>query len=538
MPKLEELSWQERATAAEKTVDVLEDKVSALYNGAQTVVQRQLEKVRSREERNRRRREVSEARTAELQRHSARLEAEVFERTHQIRAILDNVTFGFLLIDRNLDVLEGHTGSCVELLSTETIAGRSIGDVLGLNERAFGNYAAGIDQLFEDLLPEDVLVDQVVTRFELDDRVLRVDPRIVRDDEGVPERILLSISDITPLEAAEREARTNAVLVELLRSKDAFTNFLADVRCSLDLARDHLDDANYVRRIVHTVKGNAATYGLDEIVSFTHAVEEREVLGVSEIDAIEGLFREFLVRHESILEVDYDAVGNSVFEVSRRSLEELRTIAAASTDHDLRRWTASVALKPVGLLLGPIGSFVEKLAQRLDKIVDFEVAGLDTLVDPELVSPVLRTLTHLIRNAVDHGIEDEFERGGKPPRATISLTVGEEDRSWFVEVRDDGRGIDTAALVANAVASGKLSPAQVQGLGQQERIRLLFLDGVSSRSNVTEISGRGVGTSAVLTEVRRAGGRVDIDTRPGLGTTFHLVIPKPEALAAAKRSVA
>ena len=538
MPKLKQLSWEERARAAEKTADVLADKVSALLNGAQTVLQKQLTKAQAREEKNRRRRAVMEARAAELQSHSERLESEVAERTQQLRAILDNVTFGFLLVDRELVVSEGHTGSCTELLGTDDIAGRTIGDVLGLDERGFGNYAAGLDQLFEDLLPEEVLVDQVTTRFELGDRVLRIDPRIVRGDDGAPERLLLSISDITSLEAAQRRARVNAVLIEVLRAKDAFAGFVADVRTSLELARDHVGEEAYIRRVVHTIKGNAATYGLEDIARAAHRIEERDHVGHDALDELEQMFRTFLSTHAGILELEYDHLGRGSFEVSRSSLDELRDIAAASGDVDLRRWTASVALRPAGVVLGPVGAFVEKLAERLEKLVEFRAEGLDTLVDQDLLNPVFRTLTHLFRNAVDHGLEDGLDRGDKPERGRIVLRIGEDDEHWIIDVEDDGRGIDVEALTRKAVASNRTTAEEVADLDERDKVRLLFLDGISSRDQVTDISGRGVGSSAVLTEVRRAGGHVEVETTRGRGTTFHLVVPKPDVLAARRHNAA
>lgn len=538
MPTLNELSWEQRARAAEKTANVLADKVSALLNGAQTVHQKQLAKAQAREEKNRRRRAVIEARAAELQSHSQRLETEVAARTQQLRAILDNVTFGFLLLDRELIVEEGHTGSCTELLGTEDITGRSIGEVLGLNDREYGNYAAGLDQLFEDLLPEDVLVDQVVTRFERGDRVLRVDPRIVRGEDGTPERLLLSISDTTSLEAAQRRARTNAVLIEVLRGKDAFAGFIADVRTSLQDARDHAGEEAYVRRIVHTIKGNAATYGLEDIARAAHRIEERDQIREDALDDLEQRFRTFLETHVGILEMEYDHLGRGSFEVSRSRLDELRGIADASDDANLRRWTATVALRPAGLVLGPVGAFVERLAERLEKLVEFRAEGLDTLVDQDLLSPVFRTLTHLFRNAVDHGLEDGLERGSKPERGTIVLRVTEDEQHWYIDVEDDGRGIDVDALSRKAVASNRATPEQVASLDEREKVRLLFLDGVSSRDEVTDISGRGVGSSAVLTEVRRAGGHVEVETTCGHGTTFHLIVPKPDVLAARRDNAA
>ncbi|MBL4687666.1 MAG: hypothetical protein JKY37_23925 [Nannocystaceae bacterium] len=533
MRELQDLPWEDRALAAEKTVTVLKDKVCALYNGSQSIIQKQLDKALVRDEKNRRRRAVVEAKADELQRHSARLEAVVAARTHQLRSILDNVTFGFLVLDRDLIIADGYTRSCRELLAAQEIGGRNLGEVFGLSERAYGNYAAGLDQLFEDLLPEDVLADQVVTRFELEGRVLRVEPRLIRGESGQPEAVLMSISDTTALEAAEREARSNAVLVSVLKAKGAFASFVDDVRSSLEVARDHVDDAAYVRRVIHTIKGNSTAYGLDEIARFVHGVEELDTIDVAAIDSIEAQFKAFLRTHRRVLEMDYDGTAATVFEVSHARMDELRTIAAEPEYNSVREWRASVCLKPAALVLGPIDNFVEKLAERLGKAVDFRCEGLEVLVDQDTATPVLRTVTHVIRNAVDHGLEDAGLRGCKPQRGSVSLVIAEDDTNWTVTVADDGRGINVGALVSTAIETGKLTAEEAEAMDNDARVRLLFLDGVSCRTEVTDISGRGVGTSAVLTEVRRVGGRVDVETKLGEGTTFRLVIPKPEALASA-----
>lgn len=538
MPALKDLPWEDRAVAAEKTVAVLKDKVCALSNGSQSTIQKQLDKARGRDEKNRRRQAVMEAKADELQRHSARLKAVVAARTHQLRSILDNVTFGFLVLDRGLFIADGYTRSCRKLLDTQEIGGRNLGEVLQLSERAYGNYAAGLDQLFEDILPEDVLAAQVVTRFEMKGRVLRIEPRLIRSESGKPESVLMSISDITALEAAEREARTNAVLVSVLKAKGAFASFVADVRSSLEVARDHVYDAAYVRRVVHTIKGNSTAYGLDEIAHFIHEVEELDTIDAAAIDSVEAQFRAFLRKHRRVLEIEYDGDRATVFEVSDARMDELRTIAAESDDNSVRQWTASVCLKPAALALGPIVSFVEKLADRLGKAVEFRCEGLEVLVDQDNAAPVLRTVTHIIRNAVDHGLEDARLRGSKPQRGSIALVVTEDDVNWTVTVSDDGCGIDADALASRAIATGKLAVEEVEAMDDDTRIRLLFLDGVSCRTEVNDVSGRGVGASAVLTEVRRVGGRVDVETKLGQGTTFRLLIPKPEALASAVAGLA
>lgn len=530
MKKLEDLSWEERAIAAEKTVEVLADKVTGLLNGSQNVFQRQLERARQREEKNAHRRAIIETRSAALEKYSEQLEIQVQERTAELRAILDNVAFGFFLVDRDFRVLKGYTDSCYRLIGTRQIQGRQVDELLGLCERKASSYIAGLMQLLENLLPEEVLVDQVLQRFEIDDRVLRIEPRLIRDEEGYPDKILMSVNDISSLEAAQRESRKNTLLVEVLRCKEAFVRFLQDTRNSLERAIEHNHNQPVVRRILHTIKGNSATYDLECIVDLIHATEEHERISVVDLREVSLAFISFLRENESVLELDFNDLESVKFEVSQTRFKELRGLSALSDDQALKAWTAQVALKPAHSIIGPIESFVYKLAQRLDKLVEFETRGLSTRIDETLMGPVLRSLTHLLRNAIDHGLEPSHERGSKNQVGKISLTLSEDENAWQLVVLDDGRGIDVNALCTRAVALGKATQAQVSQLSPEAKLNLVFMDGVSSRLEVNEISGRGVGTSAVLTEARRAGGTVDVDSKPGQGTRFCVRIPKPEIL--------
>ena len=213
-------NWQRRAQAAETTVCILKSKVKEMYNGGpQTVIHQQLEHAQKREERNRRQRELAEVRTHELQRYSAHLEAEVASRTQAIQTILDNVRFGFLVVDRELVVQEGFTRSCTQLFGTTPTAGQALPALLQATGPVASELLLGMDQVFEDLLPEEVSLDQIPTRFVVGDRVLRVQGSAIRDASNSVTGVLMTVSDVTALEAAERIGREREVVITILRQK-------------------------------------------------------------------------------------------------------------------------------------------------------------------------------------------------------------------------------------------------------------------------------------------------------------------------------
>lgn len=519
---------ERRAEAAEKTAAVLKRKVREMYGGGgQTALYRALEKAKRRDERSRQRREVAEVRAAELRKYTEHLEEEVARRTRAIQSILDNVTFGFLVIDRDLAIREGFTRSCAALFGRAPVVGESLGGLLGLAESEHSELSLSVDQVFEDLLPEEATLDQIAERFAVGGRVLHVDARTIRDHAGAVEALLLTVSDISALEAARKESRLREVLIGILQQRSAFEQFVADTRAMLRAARSQLDDGTLLRRVVHTVKGNAASWGLDEVVEVAHTIETRELLDAPALDRLAGAVRGFLEAHQKILELDYER-AESAYAVTGSDLQRLREVAASSDSEAVRRWVSGVVQRPARELLGPVATFVTKLAERLGKEVDFELVGGDLLVDADVMRPVLRNLPHLIRNAIDHGIEPAWERGDKKPRGLLSVTLSEASASWEVAVVDDGRGVPVEAIGRRAVAMGLVKDEQLSAMSPSERVQLIFVDGVSSADRTTDISGRGVGMSAVQAAVRARGGTVEL-TSDERGTRVLLRVPRAGA---------
>ncbi len=170
---------------------------------------------------------------------------------------------------------------------------------------------------------------------------------------------------------------------------------------------------------------------------------------------------------------------------------------------------------------------VRDAARRLEKQVVFEMHGQGTEVDRDILEKLEAPLAHLLRNAVDHGMETPVERlkAGKPETGRIKIETGHRAGMLAVTVSDDGRGIDPARLRAKIVDKGLTTAAVAQTLSEAELLEFLFLPGFSTASALTEFSGRGVGLDVVQTMVRAVGGSVRITTAVGKGTSFHLKLP-------------
>jgi len=294
------------------------------------------------------------------------------------------------------------------------------------------------------------------------------------------------------------------------------------------------------RHAIHTVKGNSASYGLDDIVDVIHKVEESQQLAPEHVDEIRDALRGFLSTHEGVLELTYDDLGEEGFSVTKEQISDLRGLIASipgAQAAELRRWTAHVFRRPAGQLLGPVEDFARKLGRRLGKNLAFELGGAETSLDVETVRPVFQVVSHLVRNAIDHGIEGPVERGTKAQCGRVRLVVGEGDGHYLVECADDGRGIDVEVLGRRAVEIGAITSAQLAAMSFEEKLRLVFVDGLSSAQVTTSISGRGIGMSAVRAAVRKVHGDIAIASGRGTGTTFSIRIPKPESAARADEAV-
>ncbi|HEX3047756.1 MAG TPA: chemotaxis protein CheA, partial [Bacillota bacterium] len=180
---------------------------------------------------------------------------------------------------------------------------------------------------------------------------------------------------------------------------------------------------------------------------------------------------------------------------------------------------------PVRQIFTRFPKIVRDVAKRDGKLVELKILGEETEVDKEIAEKLIDPLTHLIRNAVDHGLETGSERqaSGKPEAGTVTLKASQEGDSIVFTVADDGRGLDIAKIKAKAFQAGIIPPGET--LTDEEAIKLIFRPGFSTADQVSEISGRGVGLDVVQDSIKGLKGDVEIESRPLCGTIFRLKVP-------------
>lgn len=298
-------------------------------------------------------------------------------------------------------------------------------------------------------------------------------------------------------------------------------------------------DIKLVRRELHTIKGNMGVYGISDTARMIHHLEDENVITVDSIRTVEGSFKGILDASRDLLGVTYGVANVESFVVPSQLVDQIESSAQGTHDANALRelfWDFfnRIRLKRARTLLGPIDDSFAQNAERLGKKATLLLHGGDTLITKDHVE-VLQNLMHLLRNALDHGIEMPDDRGDKPLTATVEIRIEERPDQMMIKVADDGRGISREAVAKKAIANGLITEQQLVQMSDEDVYQLIFSEGVSTAAAVTDISGRGVGMGAVKAAVEAVGGNISIVSRAGHGTTFTLEMPKIVAVGGQKQ---
>jgi signal transduction histidine kinase len=460
------------------------------------------------------------------------LERKVKDRTQTIRIILDNVKAGFLLVGPDLAVKEGFTKSCQDIIGRTITVGQKLQDLLGFTERESTHFQLAVSQVFSGLLPDEVSLSQIHSRITLDQRVVSLQGSIVRDEKSSVHAILFTIMDVTGLVKAEKEARINQTLLSIMQDKAGFQSFLADSMRDLRAAVDAQlqADSKRVRMILHTLKGNFATYGLDEVAQAIHHIEDLNEISRAELETVSEQIKVFVSRYQDLMGLERGLDEPRGVFVSSTALDQLRvslhnTRALDEAKQVFEVWSQSARMVPIRSLFGAMLTHTSRIAAQLGKDVDIHVRGGEVLVDPEQLSPLISTMPHLLRNAVDHGIETPEQRFRKSSRARIDLAIERRQTQLVITVSDDGQGLDWERIREVAVEKGLITSEAFDQASAEERARLIFMPGFSTAQSISEISGRGVGMSALLSAVQELGGEIRVKSERHRGCRFEISIP-------------
>ncbi|WP_084125145.1 chemotaxis protein CheW [Demequina sp. NBRC 110054] len=233
-----------------------------------------------------------------------------------------------------------------------------------------------------------------------------------------------------------------------------------------------------------------------------------------------------LMRHVGELVLARNAMTNLAADMDDpvlvRASQRLSLIAT-----ELQQGVMKTRMQPIDHVWNKVPRMVRDISSALGRKVRLDMVGKDTELDRGVLEAIKDPLTHLIRNAIDHGIETPETRTkvGKPEQGVLTLKAYHQGGQVVIEITDDGKGIDPEVIASKAVEKNLKTAAQIEAMSPQDILQLLFLPGFSTAEKVTNVSGRGVGMDVVKTKIDGIGGVVDVQSTPGTGTTWRLRIP-------------
>jgi two-component system, chemotaxis family, sensor kinase CheA len=334
------------------------------------------------------------------------------------------------------------------------------------------------------------------------------------------------VSDVTAVfEQAEAERERQeafAIFQHISSDRAGFVGFLDEGTKLLALIGERHAPPCEVRRALHTLKGNSLMLGLPGIASCCHQLESEiaESLGSVDPRSVATLSR--LWSH--IAQISESFLGERRRHIEMTFAQHEALISAVRSDVSrvlLLDMLDQLQLEPTQARLQTFAEQAHRIAARLEKRLIVDIVDDGLRIDPRTSARVWSALIHVVRNAVDHGIEHGRERtvAGKPIAGRLTFRARREGSSAVIEIEDDGRGIDWEQIRARAIALGLATeqPADLEAA--------LFHDGLSTATAVTDLSGRGVGMGALHAEVVASGGSIEVRSEAGRGTCVRLTLP-------------
>ncbi len=276
--------------------------------------------------------------------------------------------------------------------------------------------------------------------------------------------------------------------------------------------REHIDK---LFRAIHTIKGGASLFEFDEIIHFAHLVEDFvESLRDKEVEINQQTISLLQECREHFIRLIDDNTENSHSESTQILTDKLinKLYFAKETNKSE--------------LLQSIEKNVQVMADKLFKKINFKISIKNQDFNQEIIKQIYNPLIHMIRNAIDHGIEEQGE---------IRLTLGSDEKNYILILKDSGKGIDKERVIKKAIESGFIK--KDQKLEEKEIFNLIFKAGISTKEEISTISGRGVGMDIVKEKIKEYNATIEVESQKDIGTTFIIKFPKYLPLKTIKKNI-
>lgn len=509
--------------------------------------------------------EMVQERTAELEDTNKELSQAknyLMKTSGDLQRLLDNTGQGFLYFNKELLCGSEYSAECLRIFGCQDITGCNIVELLfpgnderqALATRILGNVFTkepDMRGVYLSLLPNEAKFLERTVNLEY--------KTIIRSTKTTDDiTMMIILTDITEKrnlqQQMEDEKNVLRMVVSAVGNYRDFKYLIDDYRdfCNSlnDFAHKQVLTPQLLREIyviIHTFKGNFSQMYMTHMVARLHDLESKigslkqdekiastkihELLSSQELEnwlnedleVLKRVMGESLLDKSDIVEIEIEKLCE---------IEQLvRTAFQPSESRQLLSKLRNLRYQPLRALLRSYPDYVRDLAERLGKCINpIVIEKGDFLVDPKRYYDFVKSLVHVFRNSVDHGIElpEERVKKGKEEFGNISCEAVLVDGCFVLKIADDGRGLDIKRIKEKAIAGGICSPETADSLGSEEVYQLIFAEGISTKDEVTKVSGRGIGLNAVSNAVLALNGKIEINSNPDEGTTFCFIIPNQE----------
>ena len=485
----------------------------------------------------------------EIQDLNESLEDRVVERTRDIRSILKNLPQGVFQIGEQsgLTILDEYSDSLRTIIGTSNIEGQNPMGIVFAQTDLKEEQKSVLENSLRCAIGEEIFQWEVNShilpgKFRMNEKFLDVDWQPIADDEGVVEKVLVSIKDVTEIHRLEKEANLQSqksqIITKIINLEiDQIFGFIETANSLLKQVRDAIASNNFnlIFRHLHTIKGNARTLGLDDISGLTHNAEtqltklkDKEDYSVllEDVNGIQDLLNTYYSTIRSIYKLDTKKIT-----VNKDQLEDIYDSLTTANLGDLADKVRLMFEPNLEKTIQSEVASLERTAKRLNKKpVRVEFKNDRFGIPPHLGGLCKKVFVHLLTNAIDHGIEtpDERQQKGKDPRGEIVISVKRELDNLLIDISDDGKGLDIDKIRLSAVQKKIIS--SVTPISDSEVAQLIFSSGFSTAKELSAISGRGVGLEAVKAYLEEIGGSISVELVDKIGEftfSFRFVLTLP-----------
>ena len=480
------------------------------------------------------------------------LEKRICEKTDKVTTLLNNAGQGFLIFDKDFKIDEEYSRECEKLLGKD-LAHKDISSFLFLDKNKAQSFKSDIEDMLNTTNPiaQKAIISLLPKELILNKRALKIEYKILENNN-----IMLVITNISAQKKLERKVKKEQDILKMIVTIMSDSDIFYDIKKDFEYFIKHLEEyvnhkktslnnLNELYRTIHTFKGSFLQLFMNNTAKHLHKVESElsELLVnstlISNQDIIEFLgktnFNEFIkedlkninellgskfLGNDNIVYIDKQVIKN----IEKQYINIMKqTSIDTKNAYCLLDDIKYLSQKSLKSQLKAYPRLALQTAQRLEKeIYEFEIIGDGNTLVPDSFKPFLKSLVHMFRNSVDHGIETPEERVelDKDEIGTISCSFISEDNNLQIIISDDGAGINLDKI------KQKISDnIDISNLSDDDIYAYIFKDNFSTKDEITQNSGRGVGMSAVKSELDKLNGTIKIQSELNIGTTFVFNIP-------------